>query len=586
MKMLKNNLFCLCLLYIHQYDERGEMDHKTINVLENLHRDLLKRDLLEGNCSGCHFKKIEWKESTDEKEGYCSLQCQIGYHSLLKPFYQIGQKRVRELKVERPDFRQLLELLDEGVVAQIITYTYPNYRKSAKDMKYILSMRKESLQLKELIDQYILKPIERLSKEITDQFYDDTLELFPNLRVLKVNQDIADVSVLDRLSRLERLEITGNVLDDDSIRSLQRLTKLVMIQNFGITSRSISRLTNLKSLLILDNDVISDQDLSTFPPSIKSLSLIECSEIRDTGLLSLSRLTRLKALELNTIQGSDQGFQGLTRLKNFRIVLMDGFIGNSDSLGNMPLLESLVVMRCPKFEGNGLRYKSPLKLFIAADTLISDSTLSSQIHLETLDISNTSITDERLGELTNLKRLSMRLSTHITDKSLSTLTRLEFLDISGSRLITRKSLSQLTNLTELYLIQTIMLPTKNDRPLPLHKLRVLIAGSTSAIANRDMIQFSNLTNLSLADNSFISGSVYLRNLTNLTKLDLKYNLVIENDDISKFTKLEEIDLTGNRMITSDALRGMSFLKKITLSDGTVTDDPNFVGFASTRGRRG
>lgn len=143
-------------------------DDKTVWVLSGLYRKVLGRTRVnEKTCLGCHTREIKCYEKISQeknkKNGYCSQECQIGYYSLI---YDMGQKRVREQARERPDFRQLLEMLDEPVIAQIITYTYPLYREEIGDMRAILDLRGESQQLRDLIDRQILREIRELSPEI------------------------------------------------------------------------------------------------------------------------------------------------------------------------------------------------------------------------------------------------------------------------------------------------------------------------------------------------------------------------------------------------------------------------------------
>lgn len=551
------------------------MDDKTLQILHNLYNGLHGRKRLDENkCIGCHKEKLMWFDEgeKDKTRGYCSLLCQRVVHNLY-----LGHKRVREEKKERPDFRQLLILLDEPVIAQIIVYTYPYYKEKAKDLRAILDLRGESKQLKELIDQYILMEVKEFSEEVTEILTNESLLLFPSLQELYLTNENVDIHYIGSLTNLQNLAITEDVVGDDSLQELQKLTKLVVLDNSSITLRSISKLTKLNTLAFLLNDTLTDNDISLLPESLQILVLDECTNIHDSGIMSLSRLSQLTQLEVGTIAFQDLALKNMTFLKELTIEKNDNFLGY-DSLGGMRLLTALVVLKCANFEGPSIPYKSQLKLFIAGQTQINDGTLSSQINLTTLDVSGTVVTDKSLKYLVNLSRLSARNSLHITGECFQTLTRLEFLDLSGCQLVTRKSLLGLTNLTELYLSDTQMRPSKNESPLKFPHLKLLWLRKTQAIQNREIVHFTQLEELSLAENDIIKGKAYLRNLTTLLKLDLSYNTVIENEDIQSFTRLESINLKGNTLIKSYALKNMPNLSEIVLRDGTVTSDLTWVDY--------
>ena len=554
---------------------RAAMDQKTLFVLHSLFLGLQKRDRPSDKCIGCHIGEIECMEEGNGERRYCSEMCQNVFHSLFLP---MGQKRAREVVVERPDFRQMMELVDDPVIAQIIVYTYPYYRERPAHMRAILDLRGESKQLKELIDQYILKEVRELSPEISDILDNDSLLLFPNLRVFHILGEASEINFVGSLTQLEELEIWGDKIGDDSLFNLEKLSKLVILNDTEISSHSLSWLTNLRFLFVAINGHFSDNDLSQLPPSLSSLSLSDCPLLSNTGILSLSRLSNLTSLELETIHVNDQGLGRLPGLKNLIITKNENFIGNNASLGNMRLLETLITTECPNFEGGGLRYKSPLKMLAARNTKITDSALSGEINLTTLDISGTEVTDNRLIELVHLKHLAIQNSPNLTGECFLKLTGLKFLDLSGSPLVTRSTLLGLTNLETLFLDYTSMQPAKNEPPLKLPKLTILSLRRTRALRSGDMVHFTNLTELSLAENEVIQGKVYLRNLSSLLNLNLSYNKVIENDDLTIFTRLEKITLTGNTVIKSDALRNMPNLKEIVLRDGSLTDDITFVDY--------
>lgn len=559
-------------------------DQKTKDILTQLHSRLLERVLEEDLCIGCHSKSILYRENGNLKNAYCSKQCQAGYRAWILPFsFSLGLKEGGE--EERPDFTKLLDLLDEPVVAQIIAFTYPHYETKREDMNAILLLREESKQLKNLIDQYILRPVEKLSREITDRFFGTSLSLFPNLKHLELNENTMLLSIKS-LTNLETLEISGDILTDDSTKVLVKLTQLILLGSTQrtITHKTFSQLTRLETLVFGKNLSVQDKDLMALPPSLVTVKVLHCPRIHRQGILSFSRLTNLTGLELDAIYVDDSGMGGMKGLKYLTMSNMEKFEGNHDSLGNMRLLEEVILRNCPLFEGEGFRYKSPLRVLLARGTSVSNGALSSQINLTALDITDTKVSDERLSELTNLESLVVRGSEYITDASLSLLTKLKHLDISETKRITRTSLFRLTNLKRLYLNRAEITPNYDDPLLPLYKLKVLSLDSTKAFLPRDMFVLRNLTSLSLANNDTIFGVPYFRNMRNMLQLDLSYNRVIQ-EEVKLFTKLEIINLTGNAKINHALLKGLPSLKKIILPNG-LSVTPSALETQTTNRRRG
>lgn len=550
------------------------MDEETVQILSRLYLNLKNRKRLdESLCTGCHRYFIQWVDQgeNDKRRGYCSLLCQNAVHNLF-----LGHKRLREER-EIPNFRELLLLLDEPVLAKIIVYTYPYYDEEPEDFRAILDLREESDYLKALIDRYILGLAEKVSEEVTNTLNNETLSLLPSLEELYLGEE-SQISYIGSLTNLRNLVISLDPVGENSLERLVKLTKLIVLNNSTISGKSLAKLTKLNTLAILLNDTLTDNDIALFPDSIRALVLDECTKVQETGIKSLSRLTGLVQLELRKMTFQDWTLKNLTKLEDLTIEKNDHFLGNNDSLAGMRLLTSLVILECPEFHGYGIPYKSALEMFFAGDTKIDDSTLSSQIHINTLQINNTTITDNKLKELVNLSRLSARNSPRLAGACFQILTKLEFLDISGCQFIIRKNLVSLTNLTELYLSNTSIRTSKNEQPLKFPFLQKLWLRESETIQNRDIVHFTRLVELSLARNKIIQGKAYLRNLTSLLSLDLSYNTVIENEDIESFTRLEILVLEGNTLIKSYALRNMPNLKEIILPDGTVTDDRTWLDF--------
>ncbi len=90
-------------------------------------------------------------------------------------------------------------------------------------------------------------------------------------------------------------------------------------------------------------------------------------------------------------------------------------------------------------------------------------------------------------------------------------------------------------------------------------------------SNRILYRFDNQRDLYLKDNNCIHSALIVQ--TNLTRLCLQRNTMINDELLGQCTTLESLNLSGNSMIHDDSLCKLTNLKKLSLYDNdTITDD--------------
>lgn len=198
--------------------------------------------------------------------------------------------------------------------------------------------------------------------------------------------------------------------------------------------------------------------------------------------------------------------------------------------------------------------------------------------------------DHMFAKLTNLTYLSV--SREIIN--VNHLIKLTYLDISSSELV--NSVSALTNLTELHLPDTNLDISNLIPDLPnLTKLHIGFShvninfpkltylSSLSPVDDQELSKLTNLVNLEICDNQFITSETLSR-LTNLTYLhardkyygelflpkikDLACN--ISNDSLSKLTTVEI--LFGSVYLDDSTVSQLVNLRELYLVNDLVTND--------------
>ena len=290
---------------------------------------------------------------------------------------------------------------------------------------------------------------------MTDTFTNTGLSSIAELKDLEelsisMLENDVDLSLLNSLSKLRRIELVFKRVRKPSpnvyIGSLANLPELEHLQiyliDFGVTG--LDDLENLKSLMIFGSNRLTEREVVSIsklkkleslklrrePPirtPISSLSdLLSLTElsihdsfITDSDLAHIAELTKLYSLYIGFSLGwskiTVKGLLHLKKLHELRYLTLCDTNTNDDGLAIIGELTELVGLalvsyRMP-FTDNGLQ------------------SLTNLIHLTSLNLWGTGISDEALRlilELKNLEILNLG-RTSITDKGLTYITNLESL---------------------------------------------------------------------------------------------------------------------------------------------------------------
>jgi Leucine-rich repeat (LRR) protein len=254
----------------------------------------------------------------------------------------------------------------------------------------------------------------------------------PDLKELILDADSSQTidpcfSRLRKMAQLEALEIIGDLLRDDDLKSLQSLNRLRVLglgTAVNLTGAGLSSLKDLRQLesLTLNANKLDDAGFENLMqwPDLLNLTLGEPWNLResqpaaqsmvvnqawmfaqkgpgpnvDRGMRSLGHLTNLRLLELNGVNITDAGLKPIRSLQRLETLHMAGFKLTEAGFANLEALKNLrsLAIRDMPTPGNALAHLAALP------------------KLEELKLMRTNITGEEVVELAglkNLKRLSI-----------------------------------------------------------------------------------------------------------------------------------------------------------------------------------
>ena len=326
---------------------------------------------------------------------------------------------------------------------------------------------------------------------------------------------------LDVFEHLESVTINSHYYFEDS--NMGGIRKLKKLKKFALRNSRYSTTTTL--------------ELLSEAPALESLELFECGEI--SNLYALSRIRKLKHLS----------------------------IVPEDSLSYAPLVE------CKNLKS--------IKLTSASS--IDDSALKSLARiqsLESIDLSETTVTDEglaELGKLPNLRKLVLKECDEVTGEAFADFQfpeKLKILNLERATKFTDQGLAELkrfTNLEELRLSKNRMIKGAGFECIgSMTKLKTLSCPETS-IADRHLKPLDGIATLEaiwLPGCKEISGRGldYLSKSKSCKKLNLEECSKIDSPDfevLAKFESLEELNLADTR-IRNDKIELLCGLKKLRI----------------------
>jgi Leucine-rich repeat (LRR) protein len=307
---------------------------------------------------------------------------------------------------------------------------------------------------------------------------------FPDLEVLNLHFDHSIVdSTLFRLSNLKELILCNNdTITSNGLKFCTNLTKLDLSSNKQIRDESLANCTNLTMLDLSFNEQITDETLANCV-NLQSVNLrnnhaisrlglfqlanlkldIRCSTIR--VIKKLTNLTSLSIYSLETIR--DEGIKDI-QLTNLTYLSIESICEISfDTVKNLVNLRSLHLLQCPSIDYHGL------------------------------------------SELSNLTSLSLDDNSMIMWDELNPRYR------PTSPVLLNDQLRCLTNLTSLEIASSSV---SNYGIEPLTKLSTFRFQHTTGHLNDDCLRnLPSLTHLSINREITFSG---VKNLTSLTRIDM------------------------------------------------------------------
>lgn len=277
-----------------------------------------------------------------------------------------------------------------------------------------------------------LKNLEVLQLDSTKIWHIKDLQGFPNLRKLSCSHtSLLKVDNIGYLTKLETLNLSDNALE----KIPSTINKLTSLRNLGLLQNNISKIENLYNLkklisLELDSNRIQAIENLNACTSLKKIYLGGNHDI--IQIQNLDSLTQLRMLNLNGT--SILKMENLSKLSNLeRLELCNTNISRLENLENLRNLKTLLLKDCRN--GSFKQFENLANLKSLVELQISPCQ----------DITSL----EGIGNLINLKSLTMNGHSLTTIKNVAGLKNLETLDLSFGTLDNVGDLNSLTKLTRI-----------------------------------------------------------------------------------------------------------------------------------------
>ncbi len=380
---------------------------------------------------------------------------------------------------------------------------------------------------------------------------------------------------LAKLRSLEELVLGGNSIGDKGLVHLTGLTKLNYLILWGrnFTGKGFIHLRNLQSLrtVNLEND-IENETLGHLAalPHLENLSLHNIRGISDRDMALLARSRSLRTLDIAGTQVTPQGVKHLAEVKTLENLALPMSSLTDEALVSVSRLTNLKVLQLQ------LPYYADPTFYNRHYTENGLAELDKLEKLEELGISGLAVTDDSVKHITKhaqLKKLRITSSplSNAGLKELTTLKSLEKLSLA----FTNVTLGGLTCLNELPQLKELGAQGIVDDGQPLDigrcgKLETLylFMAKGDTLEDHDLVCLENLTNLhSLQlDGSSVSdaGLAHLSGLRKLTHLSIGLRGVTDAgfDHLSGLKKLYSFYLRGD--ISDADLRRLKALQGLFL----------------------
>jgi len=398
-----------------------------------------------------------------------------------------------------------------------------------------------------------------------------------------------DLAYLSKLPSLEHLHFWGPALTNSKMAQIGKITSLTHLAlEAGKIGKGLAHLKALKSLRYLSLRGNTNDDIDQFLVHVGELTQLEELDLRDTevsdaGLAHLSRMTKLKKLQLGsnppTLKITDAGMAHLKKLKSLEELDLP-YEGITDV--GLTHLAELNFLKKINAQGRGItdeglkaiaKIKSLEDLSIRSRNVtdVAMANIAQCLSLKCLGLNDCSITDAGLAHLAKLKSLTKLsiVKTHITGDGLAVLKQLPSLTHLTLAFMKpgETGIDQLEGLTSLQKLWLAYLD------LNIGDDELAIISTLSSLKDLDM----RLRQESSTEPFTDEGLAHLAKLTGLQSLQLDGNKMITNDgfkNLSKLTALEFVQMHQCEKINNAGLKnleGLSSLRFLRLGDSRVTE---------------
>ncbi|EIA7548394.1 class 1 internalin InlI [Listeria monocytogenes] len=404
---------------------------------------------------------------------------------------------------------------------------------SLKDLPNLVNITADSCAIEDLGTLNNLPKLQTLilsdNKDLTNI---NAITDMPQLKTLALDGcGITSIGTLDNLPKLEKLDLKENQLTSISeINDLPRLSYLDVSVNYLTTIGELKKLPLLEWLNVSSNRLSDVSTLTNFP----SLNYINVS---NNVIRTVGKMTELPSLKEFYAQNNNiSDISMIHDMPNLRKVdASNNLITNIGTFDNLPKLQNLDV-HSNRITNTSVIHDLPsLETFYAQNNLITNiGTMDNLPELTYVDLSFNRIPSlAPIGDLPKLEILK------VTDNY-------SYLRSLG----TMDGVSKLRNLE----LQNNYLNYTGTE------------GNLSALSD-----LTNLTELNLRDNGYISDISGLSTLSRLIYLNLDSNKIKDISALSNLTTLQELTLENNQIEDISALSDLDNLNKLALSKNKIID---------------
>lgn len=247
-----------------------------------------------------------------------------------------------------------------------------------------------------------------------------TIDLTKLTQIRELSVHRIDAPTLRKMVFIDELQLSYSNINDEMLKPLTQLKSLTIFHSpKQLTGATISTLTNLTDLKIVENEILRDADLETLT-QLKSLSLSKTL----IGPNVLIHMTRLETLMMPQL-GRTMGDEILDKLHNITKLDINGNVLITDKslkkMKNLRYLDIGGMRRCPDFSISLETYTNLTSLGIRSNYCVKDHHIKNLIGLRTLNMELTRLTDQSIENLTNLTRLNIRGNEQITHECIQKL---------------------------------------------------------------------------------------------------------------------------------------------------------------------